>query len=169
MNRTEKRPFDYQQAQKEATAWFDAHYREAANALEAVALARGEANPLLREYLERGETKPSKAIVIGCGLGDDAQALHEAGFEVTAIDFSPEVDQVGQSPLRRECDRLQGRGPFRSAARATGAFRLCFRSVHHTVPPPLPAREGDHGHRIADGAQRQAPGRLSCETRRRAL
>ena len=91
MNRTEKRPFDYQQAQKEATAWFDAHYREAANALEAVALARGEANPLLREYLERGETKPSKAIVIGCGLGDDAQALHEAGFEVTAIDFSPEA------------------------------------------------------------------------------
>ncbi|MHC5748832.1 MAG: class I SAM-dependent methyltransferase, partial [Nostoc sp.] len=30
-----------------------------------------------------------KALVIGCGLGDDAEALVNLGFEVTAFDISP--------------------------------------------------------------------------------
>ncbi|WP_373527449.1 class I SAM-dependent methyltransferase, partial [Nostoc sp.] len=30
-----------------------------------------------------------KALVIGCGLGDDAEALAHRGFEVTAFDISP--------------------------------------------------------------------------------
>ena len=36
--------------------------------------------------------KPSaseqKALIIGCGLGDDAEALAKLGFEVTAFDIS---------------------------------------------------------------------------------
>ncbi|MDZ7952448.1 hypothetical protein [Nostoc sp. DedQUE09] len=30
-----------------------------------------------------------KALVIGCGLGDDAEALAHLGFEVTTFDISP--------------------------------------------------------------------------------
>ncbi|MCC5670705.1 class I SAM-dependent methyltransferase [Nostoc sp. CHAB 5784] len=30
-----------------------------------------------------------KALVIGCGLGDDAEAIASLGFEVTAFDISP--------------------------------------------------------------------------------
>jgi SAM-dependent methyltransferase len=30
-----------------------------------------------------------KALVIGCGLGDDAEALDQIGFEVAAFDISP--------------------------------------------------------------------------------
>lgn len=91
MKRTEQRPFDYQKAQKEATSWFDDHYKEAKKELSAVAWAKGTTNPLLQEYLDTMYTMPSKAIVIGCGLGDDANALYEAGFDVTAIDISPEA------------------------------------------------------------------------------
>jgi SAM-dependent methyltransferase len=32
-----------------------------------------------------------KAIVIGCGVGDDAEALSETGYEVIAFDISPEA------------------------------------------------------------------------------
>ena len=91
MNKAKQTPFDYQQAQKEATEWFDDHYKEADKELSAVAWARGEANPLLREYLEFINPEPARAIVIGCGLGDDAHALYEAGFDVTAIDISSEA------------------------------------------------------------------------------
>ncbi|MCJ7765790.1 MAG: class I SAM-dependent methyltransferase, partial [Thiovulaceae bacterium] len=91
MKKTEQRPFDYQQAQKEATEWFDDHYKEANKELDAVAWARGGANPLLQEYLDNSNPAPTRAIVIGCGLGDDAYALHKAGFDVTAIDISPEA------------------------------------------------------------------------------
>jgi cyclopropane fatty-acyl-phospholipid synthase-like methyltransferase len=41
----------------------------------------------LLEYLQLNVGQ-GKAIVIGCGLGDDAVALCEAGFDVTAIDIS---------------------------------------------------------------------------------
>nr|WP_308737866.1 MULTISPECIES: class I SAM-dependent methyltransferase [unclassified Nostoc] len=34
-------------------------------------------------------TSQQKALVIGCGLGDDAEALANLGFEVTAFDISP--------------------------------------------------------------------------------
>lgn len=91
MNRTEQTPFDYLQAQDEATSWFNDYYREAGKQIETVAWARGEANPFLSEYLENFNGTPTKAVVIGCGLGDDAFALYEAGFDVTAIDISPEA------------------------------------------------------------------------------
>jgi SAM-dependent methyltransferase len=43
----------------------------------------------LRHRPSAGQGK--SAIVIGCGLGDDAEALARAGFAVTAIDISPEA------------------------------------------------------------------------------
>ncbi|MBU1642506.1 methyltransferase domain-containing protein [bacterium] len=91
MNKAKQTPFDYQQAQKEATEWFDGYYKEANKEVDAVAWAKGEANPLLREYLDSVNAATASAIVIGCGLGDDAYALYEAGFDVTAIDISPEA------------------------------------------------------------------------------
>lgn len=32
---------------------------------------------------------PARAVVIGCGLGDDAEYLASMGYEVTAFDISP--------------------------------------------------------------------------------
>lgn len=91
MNKDEQTPFDYNKAQEEATSWFDDYYKGASKQIETIAWAKGEPNPFLTEYLENFTGTPSKAIVIGCGLGDDAFALYLAGFEVTAIDISPEA------------------------------------------------------------------------------
>ena len=84
-------PFDYKQAQHEATSWFNDYYKEANKSLDTVAWAKGKTNPYLEEYLDQMQGTPGKAIVVGCGLGDDAFALYLAGFEVTAIDISEEA------------------------------------------------------------------------------
>jgi SAM-dependent methyltransferase len=48
-------------------------------------------NPGLVELLDRDEGRPSdnNALVIGCGLGDDAEELADRGYETIAFDISP--------------------------------------------------------------------------------
>lgn len=42
----------------------------------------------LRSFLTRAKP-PGRVLIPGCGSGYEVRAFHEAGFEVTAIDFSP--------------------------------------------------------------------------------
>jgi len=91
MNTEKQTPYNYKEAQKRATEWFDDYYKEASKDLQKVAWAKGEVNPFLKDYLDTFTGVPGKAIVIGSGLGDDAFALYLAGFEVTAIDISAEA------------------------------------------------------------------------------
>lgn len=74
----------------DATGWFDALYKEAAGNNEKIPWADLEPNKFLRRWAEktnlRGDNR--KALVIGCGLGDDARFLSDLGFQVTAFDIS---------------------------------------------------------------------------------
>ena len=57
----------------------------------------------LRSFLARVKP-PGRVLIPGCGSGYEVQAFHDAGFEVTAIDFSPAaVERAGRilGPLRR--------------------------------------------------------------------
>lgn len=70
--------------------WFEQLYKTADGDEKAVPWADMAVNPNLAEWLERQIAGTGKrAIVIGCGLGDDAEALSQLGFEVTAFDISP--------------------------------------------------------------------------------
>jgi len=82
----------YQDADK-PTQWFDSIYTDAEGDHRSVFWADLEPNPYLLEWLKKCVIKHtgSKAIAIGCGVGDDAEALSEAGYEVTAFDISPEA------------------------------------------------------------------------------
>lgn len=75
----------------DATGWFEALYREAAGDNERIPWADLEPNRFLRRYAEatglRGGGR--RALVVGCGLGDDARFLHDLDFRVTAFDISP--------------------------------------------------------------------------------
>ena len=75
-------------AHNKASAWFDGLYKENKDKHENIPWARQAVNPLLKTYLEEEVTHKGKALVIGCGLGDDAVALEAAGYDVTAIDVS---------------------------------------------------------------------------------
>jgi 2-polyprenyl-3-methyl-5-hydroxy-6-metoxy-1,4-benzoquinol methylase len=82
----------YQDAD-DPTGWFDSIYTDAEGNHKAVFWADLEPNPYLLEWLGNHTLKPAghRAIVVGCGVGDDAEALGEAGYEVTAFDISPEA------------------------------------------------------------------------------
>jgi SAM-dependent methyltransferase len=74
----------------DALGWFDAVYAEANGDPARIPWADLVANPELVAWLDhheiKGETK--RALVVGCGLGDDAIALADRGFSTTAFDLS---------------------------------------------------------------------------------
>ena len=76
------------QAHNKASEWFDGLYEKNKNSQENIPWARQSVNPLLQTYLDEDIEHSGKALVIGCGLGDDAIALEHAGYDVTAIDVS---------------------------------------------------------------------------------
>ena len=75
-------------AHNKASEWFDGLYKENKESQENIPWAKQTVNPLLQTYLDKKEEHKGKALVIGCGLGDDARALGLAGYDVTAIDVS---------------------------------------------------------------------------------
>ncbi|MGQ0542772.1 MAG: class I SAM-dependent methyltransferase [Blastocatellia bacterium] len=75
----------------DATGWFDALYREADGNNEHISWADLLPNRFFCEWAEKTNLKGDgrKALVVGCGLGDDARYLYDLGFKVTAFDISP--------------------------------------------------------------------------------
>lgn len=73
------------------TGWFEALYAESGGDNEKIPWADLEPNKYFKAWAEktglRGDGR--KALVVGCGLGDDALMLYEMGFKVTAFDISP--------------------------------------------------------------------------------
>jgi SAM-dependent methyltransferase len=78
-------------AKGDPKGWFEALYREAEGNNEHIPWADLEPNQFLQKWAERNGLKGDgrKALVVGCGLGDDAAFLNELGFDVTAFDISP--------------------------------------------------------------------------------
>jgi len=71
--------------------WFDALYQEAERGEGVVPWGDGVPNPGLLEFWRKHplETAGKRALVIGCGLGDDSEQLAKWGFKTTAFDISP--------------------------------------------------------------------------------
>lgn len=76
------------EAHHKATEWFEDLYQKNKTSQEKIPWAKQSVNPLLQSYLDEKSIHKGKALVIGCGLGDDAIALEMAGYEVVAIDIS---------------------------------------------------------------------------------
>jgi SAM-dependent methyltransferase len=73
---------------KDSYDWFEPLYARAAGDAAQVPWALPGAVPYLTNWLKGVEGTGRSALVVGCGLGDDAQALAAAGFKVTAFDIS---------------------------------------------------------------------------------
>jgi len=75
----------------EATGWFAPLYTAARGGERQIPWDRGEAHTLLQEWTAarglRGEGR--RALVVGAGLGFDAEHLAALGFATTAFDVAP--------------------------------------------------------------------------------
>ena len=77
-------------ARRSPLGWFDELYSASDTGGEGVPWASMETHPLFAAWLERRrlDGKNKSALVVGCGMGDDAIELESFGFDVTAFDVS---------------------------------------------------------------------------------
>ena len=76
------------EADGEPLRWFEELYAGAGRDSEEIPWAKMEANPKMVEWIAERSEITGRALVVGCGLGDDAEWLSAAGFDVTAFDLS---------------------------------------------------------------------------------
>ena len=74
----------------DAKGWFEPLYAEADGAAERIPWADLVPNPHLVSWMDENhaQVEGRRALVVGCGLGDDAELLAARGFDVTAFDIS---------------------------------------------------------------------------------
>jgi SAM-dependent methyltransferase len=80
------------QERGDPSGWCDQVYRDVDGDFTAVFWADLVPNPYLVSWLEEHPITASRelrAVTIGCGVGDDAEALSAHGYQVTAFDISP--------------------------------------------------------------------------------
>src|SRR6476620_11834744 len=70
--------------------WFERVYANANQQTTSIPWADLRPNLFMLEWLETVEpdTHNKSAVVVGCGLGDDAEELAQRGYNVTAFDVS---------------------------------------------------------------------------------
>jgi SAM-dependent methyltransferase len=98
-DRTRARELAAEYARKgDPTGWFDVLYKEAEEGKSVVPWADRGANPGLIAFwsAKPEKTDGKKALVIACGLGDDAEQLAAWGFETTAFDISDTAIQMAR-------------------------------------------------------------------------
>lgn len=73
------------------TAWFETVYAESQGDTNQIPWAKLTPNSYLENWLNTHTptSETPSAVVIGCGLGDDAEAIAAKGYQVTAFDISP--------------------------------------------------------------------------------
>ena len=111
----EKQPQNLQQRVKQLatqaiedsnpTAWFDVLYSQSQGDVTQIPWAKLTAHPYLQDWLTTNnpQGQGKSALVIGCGLGDDAEALATRGFQVTAFDISPTAINWCQQRFPNSC------------------------------------------------------------------
>jgi GrpB-like predicted nucleotidyltransferase (UPF0157 family) len=74
----------------DATGWFETLYHLADGDTTQIPWADSKPNGYLVDWLDANKITGNgkQAIVVGCGLGDDAEELSRRGFSVTAFDVS---------------------------------------------------------------------------------
>ena len=107
--------------------WFEEFYARADGDIRNIYWADLKPNPLLFDWID---THPfpdgSSAVVVGCGLGDDAEALDRSGFQVTAFDISPSAIEMCRHRFPGSRVRYMVADLFQPPAEYRQSFDLVF-------------------------------------------
>ena len=139
----------------DATGWFDEVYRAAGDDPSRIPWADEKPNRWLVEWLDREhpETTGSTAVVVGSGLGDDAEELARRGFEVTAFDISETAIAWARRRFPDSTVEYRNADLFALPSLLEGAFDFVF-EAYTLQPLPVDVR----GNAIAAVASLAAPG-----------
>ena len=105
--------------------WFEAVYSLAEGDAAGVPWANLEPHPLLANWLTtQGSLEGVRALDVGCGLGDNAEALAGAGADVVAFDFVEQAVGWARERFRGSAVLYQQADLFSPPPEWRGAFDL---------------------------------------------
>ena len=119
---------------------FEEIYARAGQDFGAIPWAALAANPALVSWLDQQPSPPGDhALVIGCGLGDDAEEAARRGYRVTAFDLSPTAIRHCHERFPRSAVDYHVADLFHLPARWNEAFSLVV-EIRTLQSLPLPQR-----------------------------
>lgn len=125
-------------ARRGDAGWFERLYAAAGGDPTRVPWAALAPHHYLQRWLRSTDGEDRTAVVVGCGLGDDAEALAEVGFTVTAFDLSPAAVDWARSRFPDSAVRYEVGDLFDVAAARPRAYDMVWES--RTVQSLPPAR-----------------------------
>jgi SAM-dependent methyltransferase len=129
-------------ARGDATGWFEALYREAGENPAVIPWADLKPNPNLAGWLEKQplDSLGHRVLVVGCGLGDDAEELAALGLHVTAFDVAPSAVDWCRRRFPRSHVDYQVADLLDLPSDWHGAFDFVFEAYTLQVLPEEPRR-----------------------------
>jgi SAM-dependent methyltransferase len=149
------------------TGWFDQLYAAGERGRVAIPWSRTEAHPLLIDWARARDLhgRGQRAVVVGCGLGADAEYLSSLGFTTTAFDISAAAIRLARRRYPRSqvhyttADLLDPPAPW------WRAFELVVEIIGTTRQlPPWPLRRDEIQSFAADGLDTVAINALPLPT-----
>jgi SAM-dependent methyltransferase len=122
--------------------WFEEFYKEAAGDNEQIPWADLEPNAYFCRWVEDTGLKGDgrKALVVGCGLGDDAKYLKDLGFEVAGFDISPTAIEWAKRLHANTDIQFEVTDLFAPPKEWRGAFDFVL-EIYTIQPLPMDMRE----------------------------
>ncbi len=125
------------------TGWFERLYAAAAAGETAVPWDRGAPSRYLTQWLTARAPRGAghSAVVVGCGLGDDAEFIAELGFQTTAFDISPTAIATARRRFPDSAVHYQTADLLNPPTAFQQAFGLVVESLILQALPDPPRRD----------------------------
>ncbi|MBL8858384.1 MAG: class I SAM-dependent methyltransferase [Planctomycetes bacterium] len=114
----------------DALGWFERLYAEANGDEARIPWADLDGHPLLVEWMRKHKVDGTgrRALVVGCGLGEDAEVLARAGFDTMGFDVSPTAIEWCHKRFPNSTVRYEAADLFAPPATWARAFDFVFES-----------------------------------------